>query len=540
MSKKVLLAGDVDAIKEFVFETSSLPQVRGGSELLLECEEEIRGELQKQYGYEVIYCCGGSFLLEAPADRVGQIRWGIERLYLERTLTATVTLVHEDCLPVGLASAPEDGWAGRLCRAVQGVSPDGEFAHRMFFLNARMRQAKNQRADAPFYEAFSFGRRCDRCGKRMAAHPEPAEPKKLLCSVCEKRDSRGRQRDAEIRGKFNRELWNKYQGNGYCAKQPQDLDTLVESAKRKYLAFLYADGNDIGSLLQREQDPQRYRTLSNDLAEGTKAALFGAIAEICGDTLQAQEYWPFDIINIGGDDVTMLIQAGYAWAVAVGFLKRFEEEVNGRLKRSLGSSSYPDVTAACGIVIADVKYPMRYFERLGSDLVKEAKRLAKKDPDDPKSAVTFLWLPSPVASEKVEPLMGFYSRPLARDCRCELTARPYDLEQASEILSACQSIGRWPRTLRHRWAEALERGVMASVNLIHYDIARRRQREEIYQTLVRVGRLAAPDADHTDIPAPIWYQVRKDRETVWRTALLDALELAELQVTRPDGEEETE
>lgn len=32
MTKNILLAGDVDAIKEFVFETSSLPQTRGGSQ----------------------------------------------------------------------------------------------------------------------------------------------------------------------------------------------------------------------------------------------------------------------------------------------------------------------------------------------------------------------------------------------------------------------------------------------------------------------------------------------------------------------------
>jgi len=35
-SEMVLLHGDVDAIKEYVFETSSLPQIRGGSQILIE------------------------------------------------------------------------------------------------------------------------------------------------------------------------------------------------------------------------------------------------------------------------------------------------------------------------------------------------------------------------------------------------------------------------------------------------------------------------------------------------------------------------
>ncbi|MDH7490605.1 MAG: hypothetical protein QHH80_14015 [Anaerolineae bacterium] len=70
MTQHLLLAGDVDAIKDFVFETSSLPQIRGGSDLLLKCEEEIRTGLQRRFNYEVIYCGGGSFLLEVSASSV--------------------------------------------------------------------------------------------------------------------------------------------------------------------------------------------------------------------------------------------------------------------------------------------------------------------------------------------------------------------------------------------------------------------------------------------------------------------------------------
>ncbi|MGB9873176.1 MAG: hypothetical protein ACPLYD_16155, partial [Anaerolineae bacterium] len=90
MTNSVLLAGDVDAIKDFVFETSSLPQIRGGSELLLDCEEAIRGKLSQQYGYKVVYCGGGSFLLEVPSGRVEEIKQAIERLYLDTTGVATV------------------------------------------------------------------------------------------------------------------------------------------------------------------------------------------------------------------------------------------------------------------------------------------------------------------------------------------------------------------------------------------------------------------------------------------------------------------
>jgi hypothetical protein len=532
MTERILLAGDVDAIKDYVFETSSLPQIRGGSELLLECEEQIKkGPLQEQHGYKTIYCGGGSFLLEVPADRAEQVKRDLERLYLEQTLAATVTIVYEGSPPAASPLAPADGWAGLLHRAAQKVPLNGGFAHRMFVLSARMQEAKAQKSEAPFYETFPLGKRCDRCGKRMAAYPDPLESDKRLCPVCRRRDSKGRESGKAIRGKFNQEFWERYGARDCRAQQPQDLDTLVEGAKRKYLAFVYADGNDIGRLLQQAETPEQYQDLSQALGERTKEALFNAIDKVCGQALQGQKYWPFDIINIGGDDVTLLVQAGYAWEVAVEFLDQFEERM-----REWG------VTASCGIAIADVRYPMRYFERLARDLLKEAKKWAKREPDRPRNAVTFLWLPSPVASERAEPLMGFYSRSAAGGLRRELTSRPYDLEQARELLEASRAMGRWPRTLRHRWAEALERGVMSSVNLIHYDIARRsdEKRAEMYQTLVRVGRLAASGEGHADIPAPIWYRVQRDREAFWRTALIDALELAELEAMRPDTEEEAE
>ncbi|MGB9872244.1 MAG: Cas10/Cmr2 second palm domain-containing protein [Anaerolineae bacterium] len=384
----------------------------------------------------------------------------------------------------------------------------------------------------------------------MAAYPDRVESNKALCSVCDRRDGIGREKrkrihGQDIRGRFNQEFWQAC-GAHYTAVQPEDLDTLLKSARRKYLAFLYADGNEIGRLLQRARSEQEYQALSRALAKGTKKAVFEAIAKVCGNALKSEEVWPFDIVNVGGDDVTLLFQAGYAWEVAVEFLECFEQEVNQRVRERLASpwqEGGPErITASCGIAIADVKYPMRYFERLASDLLKEAKKLAKRDPANPQSAVTFLWLPTPVASEKAEPLMAFYSRHPIGDLPCELTARPYTLEQAREILKAGQGMARWPRTLRHRWAEALGGGVMTSVNLIHYDIARRpeNKRQEIYPSLVQIGKLAAPNGDHIRIPAPIWYQIQKGRETVWRTALLDALELAELAAMRPEVEEEAE
>jgi len=532
----VYLAGDVDAIKDFVFETSSLPQIRGGSELLQECEEEIR----RRFGNAVIYCAGGSFLLEVPAHRAEEIRKEIEGIYREKTLVATVTIVAEQNAPPWPAASPQPnlrGWADRLWQATKDVPLDGGFAHRLAFLQSQMQEAKTARTAAPFYEALPFGRRCERCGRRMAQDQEQVGGKSV-CVVCKLRYEKGRKREGEteIRGRFNREFWERY-GEAIQADQPKDLDTMLQPVSRKYLAFLYADGNDIGKLFRRIDQPNHYKAISDALTGGTREALYRALWETCEQELQRKDRpWPFEIINIGGDDVVVLLQAGYAWEAAVRFLEYFEAEVNSRLESVWSSTETRDrITASCGIAIADVKYPVRYLERLAADLLKEAKKRAKENPKDRQSAVTFLWLTSPVASEKVEPLRGFYR--IGRDLY--LTARPYTLDEARTLREVAWEMRRWPRATRHRWAEALQKGVLVSLNFIQYDVAREGATgKEMRECLAKLSSVMEARSRGAPGALPIWHQVEEGGEILWRTPLLDALELAELDTMRPDVEEE--
>ncbi len=550
MSNWVYLAGDVDAIKDFVLETSSLPQVRGGSELLLECEEEIQ-KLQKEYGYEVVYCGGGTFLLHVPSDRANQVREAIEALYLQRTLVATVTIVHEGQLPPADSTTRRDdlnGWAGRLLRA---TPPTGDgFAWRMARLQARLREAKDERRHVPFYQALPFGQRCTRCGKRMAAQ-ERERLDERLCPVCYLRDETGRSRiknihGRKVRGRFDQEFWSEH-GQNITAEQPDDLDQLVAEAPRKYLAFLYADGNDIGRLLHGVEGQEHYEALSEALREGTKAAVYRAIKEVCLPVPPRLPWWPFHILNVGGDDVMVLIQAGYAWEVAVRFLQLFEEEVTRRAREALEREGrdwpghWPQrIGASCAVVVADAKYPIRYMEHLASDLLSKAKRLAKEKST---SAVTFLWLPTPVASESAEPLLATFAYEMTPGDRAELFSRPYTLSQARQLQECIGRIDRWPRSLRHRWQEALRQGVVVSTALIAYDIGRQRgQRAEMAEVIELLDRIWADTGEGQQrLSPPVWRRLppaAPGDKVVWKTALFDALQLAELQAMRPDWREE--
>jgi hypothetical protein len=537
MADWVYLFGDVDAIKEFVFETSSLPQVRGGSGLLQDCEAEIGS----RYRNGVVYCAGGTFLLRVPAVSAEIVKADIERLYREKTLSATVTIVWEEgsLVEPGPAGQLLDRWAGRLQRAAAGH--DGSFGLRMAALAARMREAKTMPRSAPFFEAWPFGRRCQRCGKRMAVSREPVQDARWLCLVCQHRDRAGRGgresiHGQDVRGRFNQRFWQRC-GEEFSARQPEDLDSLVSGARRDYLALLYADGNDIGRLLQRARDEGQYRDISAALTEATVEALCDALKETCGAALRYQQCWPFDIVNVGGDDVTVLVQAGYAWDLAVHFLKGFEEKINGRLSDVLGGPLPGKVTASCGIAIADARYPLRYLERLATSVLKTAKDLAKTWLTS-SSALSFLWLPTPVAVDTAEPLLSGYRLGNNGKSSVTLAARPYTLEQASRLSELVREVVRWPRGLRQRWAEALPAGVLPSTALIAYDIARQNpaRQERLQRTIRGLADLVGRDGVGSPMEPPVWASIDTGGgQRALKTALFDALELAELYSTRPDA-----
>jgi len=536
----VLLHGDIDAIKNYVFETSSLPQIRGGSQLLVECEEEIKKKL-KYLGASEIYCSGGSFLFAIPKNQVKEAKQEIERVCLEKTGAATLTVVYEQNLPPDSPdTSPTNSWAQRLWQAY--LVQDGNnktspkpFARRIAFLAGQLREAKAQKIQAPFWEAPPFGLRCDLCGKRVAAQlwRSPEGEEKRLCPVCWTRYKAGRGG-----GQFNERFkeWAEHQGLTIAAQHPVDLDHLVQSARsHQYLAFLYADGNDIGGLLQRVNNEEELGVLSKILSIVAEEALFEALGKVCGQALSSADCWPFEIIHIGGDDVTLLIQAGYAWEVAVDFLEQFERKVNQELKEKLERLAHWKITASIGIAVADSKYPVRYLAKLAEDILKKAKRRAKDDPQNPCSTINFLWLPSPVAAESADPLLSYYE---PRQ-NVVLTARPYTLEEAESLVVLMEQATKMPRSLRYRWAEALETGLFVSLNTIYYDIARRKEGERhIFQNFLQALGNLTFIRGMTNLPAPLWAFDKSTEK--WRTALLDVLELTELRATRPDVEEISE
>ena len=170
-----LLLGDVDAIKGFVYEGQKLPEIRGGSEMLVELEEDIR-EMFRQSLRDgcLVYCGGGSFLAIVPADEAEALKERIERMYLAKTGVATITVITS--MPIGNEELvhgllPHDETLIHQLQGV-GVAEDLLFSHfeavvpdrreRKNFgewvarLSADLQKEKLAKCIAPFFPSLPF------------------------------------------------------------------------------------------------------------------------------------------------------------------------------------------------------------------------------------------------------------------------------------------------------------------------------------------------------------------------------------------------
>jgi CRISPR/Cas system-associated protein Cas10 (large subunit of type III CRISPR-Cas system) len=526
-----LLLGDVDAIKDFVYEGAKLTEIRGGSILLSEIDGENGKivEMFQEFQEALIYCGGGSFLAIVPASEAEKWKKRIEKLYLELTKTATVTVVVSRPLgyaeigrglPLGNLGSVEQlkvgGFAGDLVFShfdasnVEKRMERKNFGELVADLVARLRVAKLEKEYSPFFPALPVQRRCQSCGKRAAEKLEQITGE-WLCSICFQKREKGRKGRSEFFRKF--EDWIRKTGIE-LGEEPENFDALAGPDGR--IAFIHADGNNMGDLLQMAKSPAQYRHISEALNVSVTEALFSALKTISKENLS--KTLPFEIVAVGGDEAIVVVQARYGWSVALKLLEGFEtcNQIN-KLEEEL--SGKRKITLSAGVLFADVKYPARYMYSMVEGLLKEAKRFSRQSGGE--SALCHLWLRSPSVSENARNTLDeLYRREVRGEVRY-LTSRPFTLKQAKRLTELARELRSLPSHQRRIIAEALEKGVWTSLNIALYQV-QRSKRGELLQTFKELGKLI----QEKNFQDGFFFWQRLEGE--WRTALLDALELIEL------------
>ncbi|MEG4584081.1 type III-B CRISPR-associated protein Cas10/Cmr2 [Microcoleus sp. MOSTC5] len=345
--------------------------------------------------------------------------------------------------------------------------------------------------------------------------------------------------------------------------------TQLGSVSNGFVAYIYADGNNMGGYIQKISTPQKYKEFSEDVDNATRYAVFQALAE----HLQPRELkgnnksestlpdgaWihPFEIITIGGDDIILIVPADRALAIAKTIGEQFEQillrqvqiprvEIQGDyqtqpsekpidlskchryLSQNAGTANC-QLSTSIGVLIADYKTPIYYAKKLYEQLLKSAKKRAKdlKDRGYCGGTVDFFVMKSVTAiASSIE---DFRKEALTKDGppKLKLYAAPYTLHEIGGLIESVKALKKaeFPKSQLYQIRSFLEQGKQTTILNYRYFRTRLKQgNKELRQEFEEAWCKAKTNEGNV---APWMYDLEERvYETIWRE-LLDIYDFIE-------------
>ena len=535
-----LLLGDVDLIKNYVFESSSLPDIRGGSEILMEIEEFIKYyEFRKSLAEEaIIYIGGGGFLAIVPTSQAEWWENRIKEIYLERTKVVTISIAKSEPIGYlefmkGLPPWDEESLNKLEPRGIvrelftNHFDSDFPYVNKGFGelvndIGARLKRAKREKENSPFYSLMPIIDRCEACGVRPSVHYDSIKAENL-CDICWDKRETGRVGKHLLINEFA-DWITKQKGIGFSEKElalkpVEDLDKLAGGDGR--IGIIYADGNNMGSLFQKCKSPAEYRHLSDTLHKVVRDSVYEALWKTLGKRIiKSNEELPFEIVVIGGDDVLLIVRAVYGWPIGLKILENFKEHPK---VKQLSEELDTKLSLSLSLVITDVKYPIQFSRDLAEKVLKLAKKRSYKESEN---TIYHFWLRTPRISLDPDKLHNNTFK-LEDKNDIELTARPYTLDQAIKLQQIASNLHRTlPKAQLRQLADSLNMGVQVSINWALYQAQRlpgKEQKNQYLESLKALGELLSNDSNDGML---FWRYI----DDAWKTSILDAIELIELGI----------
>lgn len=449
-----LLLFDTDRIGRWVYESSRPPVIAGASKIL----EQLNRAIEEEHGEHVVFSGGGEGLLLLPAGRGEAVRAEIERRYAEASRGAlTVTVVVDSAHPADFvaASPPGESRSTRLLTGTPAV---------LARLRDRSRRAKDERLPAAEPVPGS-ALRCVSCRDRAGVEDlrRYREERGKICTPCDARWAVGK---PLIDGTSFEDLIDELQGALGGESEPRD----------RHLGFLYADGDAMGLLFRQTRSLAGYRFLSRAVASVFEAVRDRARART-EELLPARgAKLPFLSLLGGGDEVILLLPGAAAVDVAGRLAGWVEAEVEAQpeLRSVLETAGRPRLTVGTGLLLADLRYPVRYQYQLAQALQKNAKRrFYGEGPQEASSSLDFLVLTdaSPSAEDLSAARRVTYG---TAEPGFSTTCRPYRAERFATLLGRLDAAKRAQvaGTQLYQLRSGADEGEAVFLNLLRYQVGR--------------------------------------------------------------------
>jgi hypothetical protein len=384
LNKKWLFGAEINKIQDTVFRASLQRQVVGGSRLLVAFGDEATAKAKKDHDLDddgiLVSGRGGNFRLvfadEKNARRFGEQLATAYHLLLDGAITVADPHPFDDSED----AAQSEGFAA----ANESITQQ---------LQARKRSTAHRR-DTPHAPTTAY---CQSSGVGLAAHykqpvPGQGDNQYLAKTAFIKRETGYQVKDGgdPFLLEITKKLDTKYQKYEWI-KSPESASGL--DVGRRNVAYLVADGNNMGKLFRRCRRPEELKQLSAALDSVVKIAIADAVSHLLDEkavrTVEEkdaeQEKTPFMPLIVAGDDIFILTPAPHALDFARLFCRRFEQlmekqEIVVQLQKRYEKETEkepPPPTMAAAVVFCKQSYPYHLAHERGETLLKETKRVIK-------------------------------------------------------------------------------------------------------------------------------------------------------------------
>ena len=266
----------------------------------------------------------------------------------------------------------------------------------------------------------------------------------------------------------NQALNRQYYGEHQAVEEAISLKELGNVANG-FVAYLYADGNNMGGYIQTITTPEKYIQFSQDIFIATEESVYQALAthlhphrlknlnDPDNQNRNGKTIHPFEILTIGGDDVMLIVPANKALEIAQTLGEAFEQGLAKTdryplptpqsptfMHRYQGSTASPNqscLSLSTGVLITAENTPVYYAENLTNQLLKSAKKKAKNLKDYHGGTVDFLALKSvTMISSNIEAFRQQALKKVVGNNELKFYAAPYILPELNGLIETIKAL----------------------------------------------------------------------------------------------------
>jgi hypothetical protein len=365
-----LIVAEVDKIQSFIFRSSRLREIAGGSRLL----EDLCEEIKQKYGRQALSSAGGSFRIVVDESEIDMVISDLRQKF-EQNIGGSITIT----------SLP--------------YSSDSDVIKRG---NAELRRAKLQGSDPEPVWYSPYHAICASSGEELAVayerpggflpNGQPRFPDERSHYLGETTRKKGDEKAAnELLDKFigRMQKTTVYKKVEKLPK-PTEADTYAQFDPRQYVAYMVSDGNGMGVVFNACSS-EELPNLSSNIGDITTDALIHAVEGMCAETHRnGQMQFPVLPLISGGDDLFVLMPAPWAVDVVRRYCEFYQNGYNDQYHTILGMTEFVKkeveklrkeagflATTGAAVVICKASYPYRSAYQYAHDLLSEAKKQAK-------------------------------------------------------------------------------------------------------------------------------------------------------------------